>query len=479
MLFFQIFLDNSGLHGYGKKTMIIQFRKGVGLLCSILVTALSLSLLPNCRSQNPDSVPKEYTDSDNKNDPDSKNDPDKKDDPDNKNDPDKKDDPDPVQNDTGIFAYTINYPVESDTAALIKAQMSISDEQENAAADSPYNILAVKNGNITLNAGSYIVTLNLEIQWGNSALRSIAYRQEAIMITQYNTCEKAFDFAYNDFVLLLTASSESGSAYPIIQSRGFDYESPDQNNGGHTEYGSHIVQYYDAGLDKNVFAFMLHRNDDRNATGDWTRQRVEIKIDHRSGSPGRDYCAIDADQSRSFIYRWKFKLPEDFAVSADFTHIHQIKNEGGDSSQPIIALTARAAGGNPNDTRMQLSYYAPGSGSPVYWVNTANSLPQYLGQWVQCEESITYSSDPVQAAYSLKITSIANSNIMMNYTAAANAIQTWRSGNTHGRPKFGLYRRIFSGSNPGNYIEPLASNAINGLKDETVLFADFEVIRLK
>ena len=277
-------------------------------------------------------------------------------------------------------------------------------------------------------------------------------------------------------MLKLYATAASGSAYSVVQSAGFDYESPDQINGGHANE-SHILQQYDDILEKNVFAFVMHHDVDRNATGDWTRQRVEIKIDHRANSPGRNFCGLGgADEGRSFIHRWKFKLPSDFAVSSEFTHIHQIKNEGGDASQPVVALTVRAI--NSSDERMQLTYYAPSSSSPVYWLNTSNSLNAYLGQWVQCEERITYSSDPLTAAYSLKIIRIDDNQTLMDYTAPS-GIYTWRTGNTYGRPKFGLYRRIFTGNNPGNNIEPNPANAVAGLKDETILYADFEVERQK
>ena len=278
-------------------------------------------------------------------------------------------------------------------------------------------------------------------------------------------------------VLQLFANNASGSAYELIQVSGFDYESPDQTNGGH-EGQSHILQQYDSVLGKNVFAFIAHHDRDRNATGDWTRQRVEIKIDHRNnaGNPGRAFCGLSGEnEGRSFIYRWKFKLPEDFAVSTEFTHIHQIKNEGGDAAQPVAALTARVSNGTP---RMQLVYYAPLSSSPVYWVNSANSLSAYLGHWVQCEEKIIFSSDPSAASYSLKITRIADNHVLMNY-AVSGGIYTWRTGNTHGRPKFGSYRRIFSGSNPGNFIEPDASALVPNLKDEIILYADFEAVRIK
>jgi len=385
------------------------------------------------------------------------------------------DEEDEPEADTGTLSWTVNLPSGA-SAALAKAQMSVKDAQDAAADGSPFNFNGSSAGTIEeLAAGSWTIEFDMELQWGASALRSVARKLDVIEIEKDQTLNKIYSFEYKDFTLTLAAAAGSGSAYPVIQSMGFDYESPDQTNGGHEGFGPHIVQQYDAALQKNVFAFITHRDHDRNATGDWTRQRVELKVDHRNNA-GRDYCAVAEDEGRGFIYRWKFKLPADFAVSTQFSHIHQIKNEGGDASQPIVALTARAASGTD---RMQLTYYAPGSSSPEYWVNNANSLDAYRGHWVQCEESVTYSSNPALAAYSLKITRIDNGAVLMNYTAPANTIQTWRAGNTHGRSKFGLYRRIYTGGNPGNNTEPDSSSAVSGLKDETVLFADFEVVRLR
>lgn len=380
---------------------------------------------------------------------------------------------------TGIFAYTVNFPGGVSAATLTKAQMGITNNEGETASGWPRSILAAPDGSMELAAGSWKIEFDLDLRWGSSILRSNALRSETIMIEKDKTLNKTWTFDYRDFELLLAANAGSGSAYPVIQSRGFDYESPDQPNGsvaGHN-FGPHILQQYDSTLQKNVFAFITHRDTDRNATGDWTRQRLEIKIDHRNGNYGRDYCGLASpDEGRSFIHRWKFKLPADFAVSTEFTHIHQIKNEGGDASQPVIALTARAVGSNQ---RMQLTYYAPESSTAVHLVtNSGNTLSDYLGQWVQCEESITYSSNAAQAAYSLKITRIADNKVLINYNSA-NDIITWRTGNTHGRPKFGLYRRIYTGDNPGNNQEPPEANIINGLKDETLLYADFEVVRLK
>ena len=386
--------------------------------------------------------------------------------------------PEPVPP-AGTFSWTVNLPNGAAAANLTKALMSVKDAQGAAVSGSPFSLL---NGSSTgtiekLAAGSWTIEFDLELRWGNSALRSATRRVEVIQIVKDQTLSKTYTFEYKDFTLALAAEAGSGSAYDVIQSRGFDYESPDQANGGHENFGPHIIQQYDAALNKNVFAFLTHRGNDRNATGDWTRQRVEIKVDHRNNA-GRDYCAVSEDEGRVFIYRWKFKLPAELAVSTEFSHIHQIKNEGGDASQPIVALTARAMSGN-TDRRLQLTYYAPGSSSPAYWVNAANSLDDYLGQWVQCEESVSYSSNQAQAAYSLKITRITDGQVLMNYTAPANSIQTWRDGNTHGRPKFGLYRRIFSGNSPGTNTEPDSSNAVSGLKDEVVLFADFEIVRVR
>jgi hypothetical protein len=409
--------------------------------------------------------------------PDDNGEPDEGGDPDDNGDPDEGGDPEPGE---GVFSWAVNFPGGVSAAKVTKAELRLTDSHGIAASGYEPRSLSTTgapNGTVTLNAGSWRVDFNIEMQWGSSSQRSTTQRSETVNIVKDQTLSKTYTFEHKDFVLLLVADAGSGSAYPLIQSKGFDYESPEQTGGGHESFTPHIVQQYDTTLGKNVFAFITHREADRNATGDWTRQRVEIKVDHSNGKPGRDYCALGEDEGRSFIYRWKFKLPADFAVSTEFTHIHQIKNEGGDAGQPVVALTARNAGGS---NRMQLTYYAPGSNSPTYWVNdNSHLLAPYLGQWVQCEESVTYSSNKAQASYSLKITRIDNGQALMNYTAGANTIQTWRGGNTHGRPKFGLYRRIFTGNSPGNNTEPSGANAIGGLKDETVLYADFEIMRLK
>ena len=311
------------------------------------------------------------------------------------------------------------------------------------------------------------------------------------------------DDSENMPTLHLTANASTGSAYDLIEPNGFRYESPSQNNGSIENAlfnQPQIIQIWDDILVKNVFRFNMIYDTARNATGDWTRQRLEVLVNHTSNSLGRDFVGLpDADEGRSLIHRWKFKLPADFAVSGEFTHLHQIKNEGGsDAGNPIVTLTARRVG---TTDRMQLIYRAPNNNgsSPVLYLSDTGAhgagnaplLSEFRGHWVQVEETITYSSNPAEAAFSIKITRIDNSATLLEYTHTHERYAqlendttrwpfvTWRTGNTHGRPKFGLYRRINTGDNPGQNTEPPPETLVPGLKDETILFADFEVIRVK
>ena len=373
----------------------------------------------------------------------------------------------PLSGAAGNFSYAVQFPAEVQSALL-----SIDNAHGVPVAGSPFNVKNQKNGMINLEPGSFLLRLNLKY----GIAQASAGRAEAFHIYAGQTTGASYTFYCEDFPMYLYADTAQ-PAYSLLSSKGYGYETPDRTAaGGHTGT-PHITQRYDAILKKDVFAFETHYALDGNDTGDQTRQRVEIKIDDD------DYRGKDG---RAFTYRWKFKLPADFAPSTEFTHIHQIKNEGGDASAPVITLSPRLSG---NTKRMQLIYRAPTynygtapeSSPNRYLLNAANSLNDFLGEWVQAEESVTYSGDPAIAAYSITVTRIRDNVTLLSYThtpAQYAALEpdtakwpfiTWRAGNTYGRPKHGLYRLIWQDAG--------LTIPVQGLKDETILYADFELIR--
>ncbi len=99
-----------------------------------------------------------------------------------------------------------------------------------------------------------------------------------------------------------------------------------------------------------MFVFHIHVTPDNDRCTAFDRQRLEIKTD--GGSPA--YLKGFLDDSVTF--RWKFRLPEGFQTSNNFTHIHQLKAGDGDADMPTITLIPRK--GNPD--RLHLSQLLAG-----------------------------------------------------------------------------------------------------------------------
>ncbi|MDR2020995.1 MAG: hypothetical protein LBQ14_09550 [Treponema sp.] len=380
---------------------------------------------------------------------------------------------------SGILDWSVEYP-----AGVTEALLFINAGEDGGALDgSPVDITeAAAAGNLRAGSrelvpGSYLLRVRLTASGSGIS----AGTAEAAQIYPGLTTSAAFRFSEADFTegtaawRVLLAADSSQNAYTLINAKGYGYETPDQQNSGHLGV-PHITQEHDSVLGKDVFAFTLHRDLDGNATGDQTRQRVEIKVDDSE---------LRGAEDRTFVYRWKFKLPPDFAPSTAFTHIHQIKNEGGDSSAPVITLSPRLVSGAG---RMQLIYRAPthnyGGASPVSSPNRYLAqvpLADFLGEWVQAEEHIAYASTPEDSAYGITITRMSDGAVLLSWTYTPQAYGsleedtvtwpfiTWRSGNNYGRPKYGVYRLIWNDS--------ALTDPVGGLKDEKVLYADFELER--
>jgi hypothetical protein len=387
----------------------------------------------------------------------------------------------PVNAETpGTLAWSVEYP-----DGVTEALLFISGPEGTALSGSPVNIEEkseiaadgnVRAGNRELAPGSYLLRVHLASSGISAGAVGAAHIYPGL------TTRAAFSFSEADFAgdtepdrYVILAADSSQNAYTLITSKGYGRETPDQQNGGHSGI-PHITQEYDSVLGKDVFAFTLHRDLDGNATGDQTRQRVEIKVDD---------AELRGADGRVFSYRWKFRLPSDFAPSTEFTHIHQIKNEGGDGSSPVITLSPRLVSGTG---RMQLIYRAPtyhyGGASPENSPNRYLAqvpLADFLGEWVQAEEHLSYGVSPEDSAYRISITRIRDNAILLSwaYTPEAYSVLegdaekwpfvTYRSGNSYGRPKYGLYRLVWN--------DAALTNPVNGLKDEKVLYADFELTR--
>jgi len=85
-------------------------------------------------------------------------------------------------------------------------------------------------------------------------------------------------------------------------------------------------------------------------------------------------------------------------------------------------------------------------------LNSTNLQP-FLGQWIEANEKLTYSSS---GKYSLVLKKVSDGSELLR--VSSQKIDLWRDGTTFVRPKWGIYRSL---------------NDKGSLRDETVLFGKF------
>ncbi|MEL7533935.1 MAG: heparin lyase I family protein [Bacteroidota bacterium] len=213
---------------------------------------------------------------------------------------------------------------------------------------------------------------------------------------------------------------------------------------GHTNFGRHIEEVFDADLNKNVFLFHMHRDEDDDRCQRFDRQRNEIKAYDKSPDSLLGVVGEEVE------YRWKFKLDSTFQPSGSFSHLHQLKAVGGsESSMPLITLTARKS----SPDRLELRYAKTTS----QVTNHQEPLAPMLGKWIEAVEKVTY-GEIGTGEYEILLTDMTNGDTLFFYTNPS--IRMWKTNADFIRPKWGLYRSLNDSTN---------------LKDEQVWFADIGI----
>jgi len=221
--------------------------------------------------------------------------------------------------------------------------------------------------------------------------------------------------------VLLTADDKTDPYTRIQSTLGAPAETPDCS---HPAFGPHITQTMDSNLGHYVFVFNIHVHPDNDRCKNFDRQRVEIKTE--GSSP--DY--LKGFLNDSVTFRWRFKLPQGFRSSSEFTHIHQIKAFDGDDSLPLITLTPR--NGSPNI--LQLLHI---NSADVPEVLARANLTPFIGEWVEAYEKITYNT---HGTYSIVIRRLKDGKPLFAYQNKD--IDLWRKNSTVMRPKWGIYRSL-------------------------------------
>lgn len=234
-----------------------------------------------------------------------------------------------------------------------------------------------------------------------------------------------------------------GNTYELINSvLAPGYNATEPPDCAHAAFGRHIDEVWDSQLNKYVFRFHIHVEQDNDRCIKFDRQRNEIKTYNQSPAN------LIGTYGETVVYKWKFKLDAGFQASNKFTHIHQIKAYGGNyEDMPVVSLIPR---GGSNE-KLQVMH----SDSLVSAEIASISLSQVKGVWVEATETITYKTD---GKYSIVLKRISDNATLLNYSN--NNICMWRPGANGIRPKWGIYRSLQSASQ---------------LRDEEVLFADFSI----
>ncbi|MFD1294409.1 fibronectin type III [Lutibacter holmesii] len=248
------------------------------------------------------------------------------------------------------------------------------------------------------------------------------------------------------FAQVVLKADGPGETYELINSvfaPGYNaVEAPDCS---HPEFGRHIDEIFDEELNDYVFRFFIHKSQDNDRCKKFDRQRNEIKS--YKSSPEN----LKAVEGEKVIYKWKFKLPKNFQLSSNFTHLHQIKSVGGMyAGVPMYSLTARK--GQPD--KLELRYTSTKSQFTIEKVD----ITPFKGVWVEAEEIIAFGEE---GSYSLVIKSVSTGKTLFKYKNKSTI--NWQKGAEFARPKWGVYRSLKSS---------------NLLKDEQILFADFSIEEL-
>jgi hypothetical protein len=159
------------------------------------------------------------------------------------------------------------------------------------------------------------------------------------------------------------------------------------------------------------------------------RSRTEIKIAPSIGGAHEPFKAREGD---TFSYAWRFRIAPEMKFSSSFTHIHQIKAQGGKfSDPPLITFTPLANG------KMDVRHVGDNQKDAAL-STTIGTVPlaAVQGQWIDAKQDITFSN--TQGRYALTLRNQKN-EIILNIEK--NGLSLWRTGADHMRPKWGIYRK--------------------------------------
>lgn len=179
----------------------------------------------------------------------------------------------------------------------------------------------------------------------------------------------------------------------------------------------------------NVFMFKVGDASDTAAIdgSNTDRQRLEIKAYNSSQSN------VKAFQGETVTYNWKFRpmSPYPQSPSGNFHHIFQLKASGGDDGYPVLTFSV-------DNGTLKFKHSPIGADASQVSTLAQTSFSNVDGQWVEATVSVT-NTDNGQVTMTLKK---LDGTTLMSYSGTKDL---WRTGADFNRPKWGIYRKIYSG----------------------------------
>ncbi|CAG7642708.1 heparin lyase I family protein [Paenibacillus allorhizosphaerae] len=194
----------------------------------------------------------------------------------------------------------------------------------------------------------------------------------------------------------------------------------------------------------NVFVFKAgNASDTAVIDGSNTdRQRVEMKAYNSSPSN------VKAFQGETVTYNWKFRpmTPYPMPPSGNFHHIFQIKASGGDDGAPILTFSL-------DNGYLKFRHNPIGADTSQVVTLAQTAFSNVEGQWVEATVTVQ-NTDSGTITMSLKK---LDGTTLMSYSGNKD---NWRQDADFNRPKWGIYRKIYS-----------------GLTEAKMQFADFHITK--
>jgi hypothetical protein len=183
----------------------------------------------------------------------------------------------------------------------------------------------------------------------------------------------------------------------------------------------------------NVFMFKVGTASDTAALdgSNTDRQRLELKA--YKSSPSN----VKANQGETVTYKWRFRAmsPYPMPPSGNFHHIFQLKAQDGDDGAPI--LTFSLEGG-------YLKFRHSPIGADMSQVQTLaqTAFSNVDGKWVEASVKVTHTDNGNITMSLRELNGTTPGTTLMSYSGTKD---NWRTGATINRPKWGIYRKIYSG----------------------------------